>query len=169
MEMVLEGAFVTARNNVQDQLAGVTDLAAEVIERPAAQIIAESLDLVASASFENRDDVDQLIAGVKIVPHPAFELVDQFLRLDLLILLLVAVFEEENEIAQFLKRILVLYDLARKGVEFEQRNPLFDVGVVAGLLDQQRLDLAAVLLDLHLEFLAELHQERRIHVLKDQP
>ena len=57
----------------------------------------------------------------------------------------------------------------RKGVEFEQRNPLFDVGVVAGLLDQQRLDLAAVLLDLHLEFLAELHQERRIHVLKDQP
>ena len=118
MEMVLEGAFVTARNNVQDQLAGVTDLAAEVIERPAAQIIAESLDLVASASFENRDDVDQLITGVKIVPHPAFELVDQFLRLDLLILLLVAVFEEENEIAQFLKRILVLYDLARKGVEF---------------------------------------------------
>ena len=127
--MVLQRSFVATRDDVQNQPAGIADLAAEVIERAAAQIVAERLDLMPSAALEDRDHVDQLVAGVEIVLHPALELVDQLLSLNLLVFLLVAVFQKENEVAQLFERVFVLHDLSRKRIELEQRDALLDVGV----------------------------------------
>ena len=169
VEMVLQRPFVATRDDVQNQPAGIADLAAEVIERATAQIVAERLDLMPSAALEDRDHVDQLVAGVEIVLHPALELVDQLLSLNLLVFLLVAVFQKENEVAQLFERVFVLHNLSRERVELEQRDALLDVGVRPGLLEQQRFDFAAVLLDLHFELFAEFLQVARVDVLENQP
>ena len=80
-----------------------------------------------------------------------------------------AVFQKENEVAQLFERVFVLHDLSRKRIELEQRNALLDVGVRPGLLEQQRFDFAAVLLDLHFELFAEFLQVARVDVLENQP
>ena len=122
-----------------------------------------------SATLKDRDDVDQLVACIEVVPYAVFELVDQLLGLDLLVLLLVAVLEEEDEVTQLFERIFVLNHLAREGIQLEEHNPFFDIRVVAGLFDQQRFDFTGVLFDLDFEFFAELFQIGWIDVFENQP
>ena len=109
--MVVQGPFIAAGNNIQNQLAGITNLTVEIVVGLASQVISECLDLMASTTLKNGDDVDQLVAGIEIVFHPAFELVNQLLSLYLFGILLVAIFKEENKVTQFLQRVFILYDL----------------------------------------------------------
>ena len=111
VEMVVQGPFVAAGNDVQDQLAGVTNLTVKIVVGLASQIISECLDLMTSATLQNGDDVDQFVAGIEVVFHPAFKLVDQLLSLHFFGILLVTIFQEENEVTQFLQREFVLDDL----------------------------------------------------------
>jgi len=98
MKVILQGTFIIAGDNIQDQPASFIHLIFQSVQRLLQQITSISTDLVASAAFQYTQHLNLGAIRIKVLPDPAFEFIDQFTGLCLPFFFFMAILQKINKI-----------------------------------------------------------------------